>query len=520
MKKIYLIVLLYLLSVSCSDFLKEYSSDLAYVRSYEDLDELLIGETYMEMKFGVDGNYYPYIHMMADETRENSIEDWLSLDYNLYSQKYFGYITWQYRVGYAVDKLSTTAEDTDWDKMYKHINLANMILYEIDRQEAETEADYQAISRIRGEAYFLRAAYYFILINLYGQPYQASVASTALGVPVKTSPAVEDKDFQRETLKTVYALIVDDLEHAAENLENIPRKSVYRAGITAVRLLQSRVCLYMQNWKEAAKYAQMCLDLQSDLRDLRTFDSSSSAFAEADSPEVIFSMGGNNISNVISMMFMGLSVSKDLIACYEEGDLRSKYFIVSSSYDPSGVYGDYAGDIIDNGYYDVNKYVRLNETYNADVSDKFMFRTAEAWLNLAEAQACLGNENAAIEALDHLRQNRIEADAYRSTTLSGDDLIEEIRMERRRELCFEGHRWFDLRRYTVCEKAPFMGVIHNTYTTNDSFEFVSIQTYELKAGDPAWTLQIPYEVLEFEDLSPNPREERTPISTSNMMPLE
>lgn len=197
-------------------------------------------------------------------------------------------MTWQNRVGLTVDRLSTKAEDADWDRLYKHINLANMILYEIEKQHVENDDDRKAISRIRGEAYFLRAAYYFILVNLYGEPYQASIAETALGVPVKTSEAIEDNMFPRETLKTVYDLIISDLELAAKNLEGISRKSIYRANITAVRLLQSRVYLYMQNWEEAAKHAQLCLDLQSELVDLNTFGNSETAFATASSPELIF----------------------------------------------------------------------------------------------------------------------------------------------------------------------------------------------------------------------------------------
>ena len=498
---------------SCSGFLEEYSQDQAYVRSYKDLDELLVGETYMETVFGSDGDtYYPYVHLMADETQENlKVDFYGERDYNEYQKKYFGYVTWQNRVGLAVDKLSTKAEDTDWNRLYKHINLANMILYEIDNQNAYNDNDREAINRIRGEAYFLRAAYYFTLVNLFGQPYQPAIASTALGVPVKTSEAIEDKTFPRETLKTVYDLIIGDLELAAKNLDGIARKSIYRANITAVRLLQSRMYLYMQNWEEAAKYAQLCLDLQSDLVDLNTFDGSK-AFAEASSPELIFSMGGNNIPRCLNGQFAGLSVSSGLVKCYTSDDLRLRFFLTK---------------LEDGEYYDCNKYVKQDATNNANVSESFMFRTAEAWLNLAEAYACMGGdyEKEARIALDHLKRHRIMTGSFKETILSGDDLIEEIRVERRKELCFEGHRWFDLRRYTVSEKKPFTGFIQNTYSEYsymfDEWEWwyywdvVSSSTYELTADDPSWTLQIPYEVLQFEGIISNQRHERAPVSVKN-----
>lgn len=499
MRNRYLIALFCIACWSCSNFLQEYSQDQSYIRSYKDLDELLIGETYMETNFGYEIGYFPYLQLMADETKENITTTWGQPDYDELVKKYFGYVTWQYRAGYAPSKLTTSPEDTYWNKVYKHINLANMILDEIEKQDAPLEEDRLAVARIRGEAYFLRAAYYFLMVNLYSQPYEAAKASTALGVPLKTTHYIEDKMFPRALQSDVYNLIISDLEKSAGYLTGIPRKSLFRANITAVRLLQSRVYLYMQNWEKAAEYAQLCLDLQSDLTDMNTFNGSR-GFVDRESPEVIFSMGGNYIPQMLSGLFGGLSVSKGLQEIYQKGDLRKEYYIT------------YVGG--ENEAWDCNKYVPQESKQNANVSEIYIFRTAEAWLNLAEAEACLGgaHEGNARKALDELRKKRMMRSNWQATTLAGDALIREIRDERRRELCFEGHRWFDLRRYTVCEKAPFTGAIQNTYSIReDMFEMSSTNTYELSAGDPAWTLQIPYEVLQYEELTPNPRNERAPV---------
>ena len=60
---------------------------------------------------------------------------------------------------------------------------------------------------------------------------------------------------------------------------------------------------------------------------------------------------------------------------------------------------------------------------------------------------------------------------------SGEELVDEIRNERRKELCLEGHRWFDLRRYAACVKYPFKKEIvrvfaeysqDNNYKTNNN----------------------------------------------------
>lgn len=75
MKKIYTIICILALC-GCSGFLEEYSQDKAYVKSYNDLDEILLGNAYFERfrveygwQFtGITGEtYWPYVHVMADE---------------------------------------------------------------------------------------------------------------------------------------------------------------------------------------------------------------------------------------------------------------------------------------------------------------------------------------------------------------------------------------------------------------------------------------------------------------------
>ena len=62
-----------------------------------------------------------------------------------------------------------------------------------------------------------------------------------------------------------------------------------------------------------------------------------------------------------------------------------------------------------------------------------------------------------------MRAKRFVASYNSTVTATGDDLIRLIRDERRRELCFEGHRWFDLRRYAVNERLPYDEPIHHAY---------------------------------------------------------
>lgn len=500
--RIYILGIVAIAAYSCSDFLKERSQDLAYVHSYEDLDELLIGSGYLNP----DGDsYYPYLHLMADEAGEVFTNPEVGEDDSDTRENYFGFYTWQQRVELKPDGTENERDVDDWNRVYEHVNLVNMILFEADQMGASNDREMVELSRIRGEAYFLRAAYYFWLVNLYGKPYQESSSSTDLGVPIKITEYIEDKKFSRNTVKEVYEQILEDLQKAEENLKDKSRKSVYRADIVAVYLLKSRVALYMQDWTTAKSYAQKVLDKNSSLVDMNTWEIGKGCFVSKTSPETIFSMGANKLSVLISFRPKGFGVSEDLINLYTEeaGDLRPQVFFSDEYTVPACI-----------------KYTPLSE-YLVNVSENFVFRTPEAYLNLAESCAYLNDETEAKNALEHLRKNRFDrTHEYKPVDKTGKELVDEIRKERCRELCFEGHRWFDLRRYSVHEKYPLTKVLRNTYSTfgfNEDYDAVPVQTlvYELKPGDPAYTLPIPKAIQSYDEMENNMRNERSAAEVIN-----
>ncbi|MDE7073909.1 MAG: RagB/SusD family nutrient uptake outer membrane protein [Odoribacter sp.] len=490
MKKFYLytIIGMTVLCSSCSDFLTEYSPDQSYVRSFADLDELLADSTYMkcyqvsyDFQWDAEKSFYPYIHFMADETQLCMLGK--PYGFTRSPGYMFGYYTWQKEVEKNHESTSVWEEARDWKNLYGYINVANLVLSLIDKQGTTTENDKQEVQRIKGEAYFLRGAYYFTLANLYGKPYRLASASTDLAVPLKLTEFVEDKIYERPTVQEVYEQVLEDLLSAEKLLKVIPKKSVVRAGHTAVCLLLSRVYLYMQNYGQSMTWAEECLKEQSNLVDLNGFTGDDFLYRE--SPELIFTMGTNCLPNNLSIYAESFCVSKELYDCFEEGDLRNGYFVAMEE----GIY----------------RYKKAgSETGRIDVSDNFAFRTAEAYLNLAEAAACLGGEHTARarQAYNILRESRIESDKFqKEESLNGKELVDAIRLERRRELCLEGHRWFDLRRYMVNDLYPFEKTLTNDYVvyeysyTSYSYEMVLYRRYTLPPHDGAWTLPIPSEEL-------------------------
>ena len=421
----------------------------------------------------------------------------------------YGYFAWQLDVGTNYNSTSVASDVATWSDLYARINYVNVILDEITQLPHETEDDQAAYLRVQGEAHFLRGWFYFVLANLYGDAYAPATAAQKLCVPLKLTPYVEhDKDkptqFQRATVKEVYDQIVADLLIAEDYLTQSPQKAdhrLYRASLDAVELLLSRVYLYMQDYAQAELKAEAVME--SDYVRLAPLSalSSTAPFLTNTNPELIFSQGSNNLAptGIFTGMAGDFCVTRELRDLYDENDRRGNCFFGISS-----------NDSISLAY----KYQR--GTLRSRVSDVFTLRMAEAYLNKAEACAMSGKDAEALEALNALRANRI--DGYADVSCSGEELVNEIRTERRKELCFEGHRWFDLRRYAVCEKYPYKrSILHVFNAIGDNTPYLYTEYFRLLPDDPAYTFSLPTSVLEFDKvpMENNPREDRPPLDGSS-----
>ena len=531
MKKIIGIFVIALALGGCSDFLEEYSQDLSRVENYTDLDEVLMGDAYLpeggvfveNSMWVIENDYFQVIHYMSDELSKYIPTNYYGTE--AVQDQYYGWHTWQQDVGLTRDGSSRNVEDKDWNQAYHGINICNMVLDAIDEQKAENAEQEMEKSRIKGEAAFLRALYYFELVNLYGKPYcSANLSSPA--VPVKLTPVVEDMDYTCATVEDVYGQIVEDLNLADTCLVNARVKNhPYRADITAVYLLKSRVYLYMQDWEHALEYARKTIAKNGNLLDLNSFSSANAEVLNASSPEIIFSMGGHIIASTIYnqrefdygdwLAVPAYVISNDLVAAYDEGDndLRTQHYIRKDTLGYSYYDIPYSEGWV---FYKIKGWNLERRT----VSDNFLFRTAEAYLNGAEAAAMLGDEGTAHSLLKTLRDNRMVNS--RAISESGESLIAFIRAERQRELCLEGHRWFDLRRYTVNERYPYSKKIVHYYTAyNNDYQPENTWSYVLEENDEAYTLALPYEVLAFQNtLGSNTRPVRTSSDYTPEPPVE
>lgn len=512
----------------CGNFLEQYSQNMAYLENVEDLDELLIGQCYLPRNESVTGTeatttynwsnicqftngYFLPIHLMDDDVSEYVYTPRPELTWARMKMSQIHY--WQrdpWRDSEYKELIDNNFTDT-----YERIAVLNTILNEVEKFRTSDIQKDSTCNRIEGEALFLRAQNYFWLANLYGRPYCKATAATDVCIPLKTEEMIEDRFFSRSPMEKVYGQMRQDLLDATELFRGVRSLGVYRANRAAAFALLSRVCLYMERYEEAVAYADSVL-MTGDysLLDFNARTNSAASVMYASSPETIFTQGPNVMQALHAPVdktyrtCSGYTVSADLLGCYEEDDLRLSEFFVSRPAPASG-----------------ERCIKWREEEEVigEVSDYMAIRLPEVYLNKAEALALLGRDGEAREALEELRSRRIESETYESVNYSGADLVYFIRDERRRELCFEGHRWFDLRRYAVNTEFPQTKPIEHVslvYQEDGAPEGIRQGKYVLNPYDQepsAYLLPVPRTEIEFNEgmLTNEERNERGMVSMND-----
>lgn len=355
--------------------------------------------------------------------------------------------------------------------LYVGINEANFVIDGIPTLtglESGTEAER---NRLLGEAYFLRALYYFELHRVYGYEPGKEVDGFNLGVILRTTPTLSSTDADlrpRSTNVQGYELMEDDLLEAVNLLPEPSAMGTgefpFRASKMAARAILARLYLYWGNYTNAA--AQADLVLAYTQAPLTTAANWNAAWGATPHTESIFevdirtadwsSVDGQNNSlnsittNMSSSGFYTLAASAELLAAHETGDVRRS----------AGYIADGLGNI---------RSTKWRARKGSFVDNVPVIRRAEVLLITAEAKAraAAPDETGALAAVNTLRAGR----NLGVSAATGAALITLIMNERRVELAFEGHRFYDLKRNgLVIEKNAATNVADLPY---DDFRVLS-----------------------------------------------
>jgi len=317
---------------------------------------------------------------------------------------------------------------SNYASYYTAIDRVNRTLAGLDALKL-TGADAATGARYRGELLALRAYFHFELLRNYASSYQPG----ALGVKyMKVSAIIYPA---RDNFETVVANAKADLV-AAKAL--IPTTFTDKTRITkaAVSAIQARLALYEKNWGDAITYANEAIAAYP----LATKAQFPGIWTDANDNEVIWKAKrvGTTDSRMGDFFFRqtgGIVLyapAFKLINTFDKvNDLRYPAYIKFDA-TRTGTKSQYL----------VNKYIGGTSTAPG-LTDIKLFRTGEMYLIKAEAEAeSTGDAAGDLNALRAARINGYTNAAFADKAT----LITAILDERYKELAFEGHRFFDLKR--------------------------------------------------------------------------
>lgn len=317
-----------------------------------------------------------------------------------------------------------------WNESYKRIYRANKLINDVS---AFVGVDETEQNRIVGEAKVIRALIYFYLVNYFSQPYNYTDDASHLGVPLILEAVDVNAKPGRASVYEIYQQILIDLEGSdsesgAIDLLGSGNESFY-IDINVANALISRVALYMEDWTKARDYALAVIN-SGDFQLVPSSEYISSWKTDSHS-EQIFYLRFDEVDNwsvdMLGQMYMesgygDILATSDLLDLFDVNDVRNGWFRI-------------AGDL--------NYIEKYPGRTRVGIDNIPILRLAEMYLNAAEAEAELNNFSNA-QTYVNVITSRAGASQILAT---GDALISQIKLERRKELCFEGQRLWDLQRW-------------------------------------------------------------------------
>lgn len=403
----------------------------------------VIFQTYEGALTALDGTY----RLMYDWKSEHNEFNQKAVDLNM-DLKGEDMVIYSSGYGWFTDQYDYTDRDQTqrythfiWDYSYDLVNNANRILDNLEGMEANEDQ----FNYIKGQAHAIRAYAYFNLIRHYQHTYVGN--EDELGIPLYEEPTIEGNP--RATVEEVYTLIEDDLTTAIEALNpdvcltrgDADRNKSHISQSVAQGLM-ARVKLTKEEWEEAASYAA---DAVEGYELYQPEEYTAEAFNTVDAKEWMWGMEINAEHSTIFASFfshmdatfmtyaqLGLQklINTPLYDAIPDTDVRKGLFLASAE-GPS-----------------LPQYCQMKflaSSQSEFLGDYVFMRASEMYLIQAEALAHT-NEGAAQDILIELVENRDPGNADYISSLSGQDLLDEIYFQRRVELWGEGFRLYDIKR--------------------------------------------------------------------------
>lgn len=323
-----------------------------------------------------------------------------------------------------------------------------------------TDEAMATVKNVKGEAFFSRAYYLFNLAQYFCADYDESIADEKnSGVSYRTDyyPSSNSATYPaRKTLRETYKQITDDLDSALVYVNKAGEQASYYITIDAVKAMQARVALAMDDYQTAAAKATEVIGTNTYTL-ASSEDRLNQMWAGNFDTESIFKLAASETSQLSSQT--GLEYlpyteggspayipTQTVIDLFSDADYRKKVYFTPLTFQTStGLVGNVLA---------FNKYPEKAYPYEATGGYDYarftiepkVIRISEMYLIAAEAYAMLGDLNKASLYLNEFKSKRI-ANYQTETYSSKDRIMSEIRDERHREFLGEGMRLLDLKRW-------------------------------------------------------------------------
>ncbi|HCU43919.1 RagB/SusD family nutrient uptake outer membrane protein [Sphingobacterium faecium] len=333
-----------------------------------------------------------------------------------------------------------------WSSGYEALNNINNIINSAAGIQPTLNGNLDDFNRYLGQSHIIRGLLFLALANVYAQHYTYTADASHPGIPIPTVTPLPSQNLPRATMKDTYAQIIKDMETGIQYLDNLSPATRIYASSDAARALLSRIYLYMGRYDEAIQYASEVVSKGSyplvknaDYKDMFIAESQLSDYNSIKS-EVIWQLNLNTRSaNYMSSFYSDRTSflaypSKAFLNFFETTDVRRNLYELQASSGNS---------------------ISLKNAKNIAIPDinwpvNFkVIRTSELYLNRAEAYYHTKQHSLAEEDIKMIRAralNKNVADIIVQYS-SPEELLDQIKMERRKELAFEGQRIYDIMRY-------------------------------------------------------------------------
>ena len=422
-----------LFGYSCKkDFLNTPPSEVAvteqFIKDLPSCQQVLTGAYYSLAVNFFTGPTLLYPDVVADNLKTTIAGSYLTKPY-----------AWNQIASDGTNSLQSDNMNSAWLQGYNVIRQTNLVLENIDRFVNEDQAK---ANNIKAQALALRSMVQYYLVNIFAMPYQYTQTAFHAGIPLVKTSDITEPITGRASVSEVYQSIVKDLMQSIQLFGDSQADRTVMSKVAAQGLL-ARLYLSTGNYTACKNYAMAVIAkvpiMKNDASNTNNYPSNLFTTKETEAlfqlQPLVRGVNASANSSFVGPYLTGRSrsflLTIDLVNILKEypQDLRKVW------YTPSG------NDFI------ATKFPSNQIAGATDPASSYyqtLLRSSEMYLCAAESYAKLGVLDSARYYLNEIRSRAIPG--VTPILSSGTDLSNEIEKERRRELCIEGFRMFDLQR--------------------------------------------------------------------------